>query len=149
MYTTSGFLEKNAEKMPYGVSTLLADSKLNLLRIFGNDIGAEEAAQLAAQKGGAKKSKPVSAAGTFRASIRQLNSKISSSERHYVRCVKPNAAKVPGRFTSQSCMEQLQYSGILEAVHIRQQGFSTRMSLQSFIQLIGASCIRCRGSREQ
>ena len=56
--------------------------------------------------------------------------KIEASEKHYVRCMKPNEENERQRFTSRMVHEQLRYSGVLEAVRIRQQGFSCRLPFQ-------------------
>merc|ERR1712192_38430 len=77
------------------------------------------------------KQKTVSAG--FRASLASLVEKLNTAEPHFVRCVKPNADKVPEKFTSKMVMEQLTFSGVLEAIKIRQQGYSTRLLFDEFL----------------
>ncbi len=48
---------------------------------------------------------------------------LRSTSPHYIKCVKPNADKAPGLFDAHMVLEQLRYSGALEVVRIRQEGF--------------------------
>ena len=45
---------------------------------------------------------------------------------HYVKCIKPNNIKFPGGFSCELVRDQLMYSGVLEVVRIRQQGYPVR-----------------------
>merc|ERR1719329_2109617 len=82
--------------------------------------------------GGRSAKKPKSASYLFRTSLRSLTVKIDEGQRHYVRCVKPNVQKVPHRFSAPMVAEQLLFSGVLEAIRIRHQGFSSRMPFAEF-----------------
>eukprot|EP00122_Pirum_gemmata_P008411 Pgem_evm1s7753 len=59
---------------------------------------------------------------------------LNSTTPHYVRCVKPNDKKVPDEFLGKMCLLQLRYSGVFEAVHIRQTGFPFRWTHSEFIE---------------
>lgn len=59
---------------------------------------------------------------------------IRATEPHYIRCIKPNADKRAGVFTSKLVHEQLRYSGVLEAIKIRKQGFPFRYSHLDFFK---------------
>ena len=50
------------------------------------------------------------------------------------RCIRPNAANVPREFESVRVLLQLRYSGVLEAVKIRRQGFSYRPTIEEFLE---------------
>ncbi|CAJ1452776.1 unnamed protein product, partial [Effrenium voratum] len=118
-YTCDGFLEKNADRLPLDtVADLLLSSELPLLQEMGRRLEG---------------SKLRSATFRFRASLRELMTKIQASETHYVRCIKPNASSVPEEFTAPMVHEQLRYSGVLEAVRIRKQGFSCRLRFEDFL----------------
>eukprot|EP00929_Paragymnodinium_shiwhaense_P060080 TRINITY_DN3003_c0_g1_i1.p1 TRINITY_DN3003_c0_g1~~TRINITY_DN3003_c0_g1_i1.p1 ORF type:complete len:2014 (+),score=568.16 TRINITY_DN3003_c0_g1_i1:150-6191(+) len=132
-YTCTGFLEKNTQKVPEMAGMLLTESSIELLRGLGKPI-AEEAAQNASKiKGARMLKKPKSASLGFRKSLRSLMEKIEGAERHYVRCVKPNAEKLPDRFNSPMVIEQLLFCGVMEAVRIRSMGYSTRLPFDDFI----------------
>eukprot|EP00931_Biecheleriopsis_adriatica_P049621 TRINITY_DN28706_c0_g1_i1.p1 TRINITY_DN28706_c0_g1~~TRINITY_DN28706_c0_g1_i1.p1 ORF type:complete len:1752 (+),score=268.07 TRINITY_DN28706_c0_g1_i1:97-5352(+) len=128
-YSCDGFLEKNEDKPPDGFSTLLASSELQLVRSL-----ADRASAVTSKPAGRK---PRSTCSKFRASLRSLLEKIDSAEVHFVRCVKPNREKIPGRFDSKMVLEQLRLSGVLEAVRIRQHGYPTRLLFQEFVKRYG------------
>ena len=46
----------------------------------------------------------------------------------FIRCIKPNPSKHANSFNGLLCYEQLQCSGVFEAVTIRRQGYPARMS---------------------
>ncbi|KAI4533391.1 hypothetical protein MG293_016410 [Ovis ammon polii] len=51
----------------------------------------------------------------------------------FVRCLKPNHKKEPGLFECDVVTAQLRYSGLLETVRIRKEGFPVRLPFQVFI----------------
>lgn len=127
-YNCEGFLQKNADKPPDDFMKLLSVSELDLLKQLSLDPGQEAAAPAKASS-----RKPKSTSSKFRSSLRTLVGKISSSDPHFIRCIKPNSQKVPGQFDSRMVLEQLLFSGVLEAVHIRQQGYASRLSNVDFL----------------
>jgi len=127
-YNAEGFLAKNVDKPPDDAPTLLGSSSNGILKEVAALISEEIAAS--APKPGAKKVKTVSSG--FRASLADLMQKLSSAEPHFVRCVKPNKEKVPEKFTPQMVAEQLTFSGVMEAIQIRQQGFANRIPFKEW-----------------
>ncbi|CAK9117967.1 unnamed protein product [Durusdinium trenchii] len=135
-YSCEGFLEKNADRLPLDqVADFLQSSELPLLQELGRGLEtqATNAADASPKRPVLRSSARRSATYRFRSSLRELMTKIFASETHYVRCIKPNAANRPEEFTSVMVHEQLRYSGVLEAVRIRKQGFSCRMPFQDFL----------------
>ena len=59
--------------------------------------------------------------------------KISSATPHFVRCIKPNAGKVHGFFDPEYVTLQLRYSGVLETIRVRQQGYALRIPFEDFV----------------
>ena len=53
---------------------------------------------------------------------------------HYIRCIKPNQTKRANTFEAITTLEQLRYSGLFEAVHIRKQGYPFRLPHPYFFQ---------------
>ncbi|CAM9430236.1 unnamed protein product, partial [Discosporangium mesarthrocarpum] len=68
----------------------------------------------------------------FRKHLNSLVARLSDTEPHYVRCIKPNASKAPGGWSSHLVIQQLRYSGVLEVVRIRHEAFPNRMSYVEF-----------------
>jgi myosin III len=63
-----------------------------------------------------------------------LLQKMVAGTPHFVRCIKPNDVKVPKCFEEQKVLKQLRYAGVLETIHIRQNGFSHRFSFADFLK---------------
>eukprot|EP00927_Polykrikos_kofoidii_P058718 TRINITY_DN5342_c0_g1_i1.p1 TRINITY_DN5342_c0_g1~~TRINITY_DN5342_c0_g1_i1.p1 ORF type:complete len:1701 (+),score=309.76 TRINITY_DN5342_c0_g1_i1:236-5338(+) len=59
---------------------------------------------------------------------------------HYVRCLKPNAMLEPQQFDGGSVLRQCRYSGLLETVQIRHNGFPYRSSFAAFVERYAAAC---------
>lgn len=55
-------------------------------------------------------------------------------EPHFVRCIKPNDLKKAGQIDRTKMAQQLRYTGVLETVSIRKQGFSHRLSFADFLR---------------
>ena len=68
----------------------------------------------------------------FRAQLDSLMHTLRSTTPHYIKCIKPNGHKVPLQLEATLVMEQLRYSGALEVVRIRREGFPQRCSFKEF-----------------
>jgi myosin-5 len=69
----------------------------------------------------------------FKGSLIELMTTINSTEVHYIRCIKPNEAKVAWKFEPQMTLSQLRACGVLETIHISSRGYPTRRTLAEFI----------------
>lgn len=81
------------------------------------------------QRGGSRPSKMAqknTVSNKFRGQLEKLVEQLQATTPHYIKCVKPNAVKLPGGFSNKMVVEQLRYSGVLEVVRIRRQGFPLR-----------------------
>ncbi|XP_039503225.1 myosin-IIIb [Pimephales promelas] len=72
-------------------------------------------------------------ASYFRYSLMDLLSKMVVGTPHFVRCIKPNDDRQALRFNKERVMVQLRYTGILETVNIRRQGYSHRILIEEFV----------------
>jgi myosin heavy subunit len=109
---------------------MLLKSDNPIMKEIGAVLNAE--AEVSGARGGKRKAKSVGS--VFRQSLGQLMKKISNSDPHYIRCIKPNKEKVPKKFDGPMVMEQLVLGGVLATVQIRQQGFAYRMFHRKFLQ---------------
>uniref|UniRef100_A0A4W3JYA6 Myosin motor domain-containing protein n=1 Tax=Callorhinchus milii TaxID=7868 RepID=A0A4W3JYA6_CALMI len=50
----------------------------------------------------------------------------------FIRCIKPNIKKIPGLFDVEYVGAQLRHSGIMEAIHIRKEGYPIRITIEEF-----------------
>ena len=53
---------------------------------------------------------------------------------HFVRCFKPNNMKQPGQLDEEQLKKQLEYSGILETVKARKNGYPIRLTFGEFLR---------------
>lgn len=70
----------------------------------------------------------------FRFSLLELLQKLNNSTPHFVRCLKPNDAKQSMTFVPEKVLEQLRFTGIMETIEIRRQGYSHRISFVDFVR---------------
>ena len=51
----------------------------------------------------------------------------------FIRCLKPNHIKAPGKFDEKYINQQLLYTGMLETTKIRREGFAVRPLFEEFV----------------
>jgi myosin heavy subunit len=74
----------------------------------------------------------VSVASQFRSCLQSLVSDLERTQPHYIRCIKPNVLKSAYLFSSGEVLKQLRYSGMMEAIRIRREGYALREEHESF-----------------
>ncbi|MCO5579730.1 hypothetical protein L7F22_033590 [Adiantum nelumboides] len=85
-----------------------------------------------------KSSYKFSSIGTrFKQQLQALMETLSSTEPHYIRCVKPNPYNKPGHFENFNVLQQLRCGGVLEAVRISCAGYPTRRTFDEFVDRFG------------
>lgn len=62
----------------------------------------------------------------------KLMQQLENTTPHFVCCIKPNNKQLPGVFEKELVLQQLRYSGVLEAVRISRSGYPTKMTHQYF-----------------
>lgn len=85
-------------------------------------------------EGGKKMASTVTVSYQFRSQLDVLLLNLRSTSPHYIKCVKPNSSKTPGIFDADMVLEQLRYSGALEVVRIRQEGFPISLTFMEFYE---------------
>jgi hypothetical protein len=87
-------------------------------------------------KGGKAKPKGKAEAQTvsnaFRKSLALLMEKMGMCEPHFVRCIKPNPQKQPKLWDLELVMRQLTYTGMLQTVQMRREGYPFRIAFDEF-----------------
>ena len=83
-----------------------------------------------------------SVASQFKQSLQSLVDDLERTQPHYIRCIKPNLTKSQNSFNAGEVLKQLRYSGMMEAIRIRREGYALREDHQSFFNrfsvLLGA-----------
>ncbi|XP_072166976.1 myosin-IIIb-like [Diadema setosum] len=147
-YDATGFLEKNRDTLPNGVTTMLQNSSLDLLaRIFRgtitrtgtlalqNRLSKKRSRKSLKKRGGAKNTvKKVTVGAQFKNSLGVLMELLNLSNPHFVRCVKPNTAKSARVFEDKYVTAQLRYTGMLETTKIRRLGYAIRPLFADFVR---------------
>ncbi|XP_010526029.1 PREDICTED: myosin-15 [Tarenaya hassleriana] len=127
-YQTDTFLDKNRDYAIVEHCNLLSSSKCPFVSgLFTSP--SEESAR--------SSYKFSSVASRFKQQLQALMETLSSTEPHYVRCVKPNSLNRPQKFENLSVLHQLRCGGVLEAVRISLAGYPTRRSYSEFVDRFG------------
>lgn len=151
-YDAIGFVEKNKDSLQSDLLELLAKSSNGLIAgMFGSqasnnsyssdpDLAAAYAAAMfedgrrstAGRKTTSFMQETVSF--KFKAQLALLMSDISSTEVHYVRCIKPNSSKSPVAYDIDAVVSQLRCAGVVEAIRITRAAFPNKMSHEKFLR---------------
>ncbi|KOB74379.1 putative myosin IIIA [Operophtera brumata] len=161
VYQADGFLEKNRNFLPPEVVQLMRQSQYDIIRFLfqcpitktGNLYsplhGDEDSRSLESPPAGdsrdrfnsrglASQSRAQQTVSTyFRYSLMELLQKMVSGTPQFVRCLKPNESRSPKHFDSSKILKQLRYTGVLETIRIRQNGFSHRLTYDEFLKRYG------------
>uniref|UniRef100_G3RJD1 Unconventional myosin-XV n=1 Tax=Gorilla gorilla gorilla TaxID=9595 RepID=G3RJD1_GORGO len=133
-YQVHKFLDKNHDQVRQDVLDLFIRSRTRVVA----HLFSSHAPQAAPQRLGKSSSvtrlyKAHTVAAKFQQSLLDLVEKMERCNPLFMRCLKPNHKKEPGLFEPDVVMAQLRYSGVLETVRIRKEGFPVRLPFQGFI----------------
>ena len=132
-YTATGFVEKNVETLSNELKDLGSTSSNPLAHgIFGAATTSSPAADPATTPARRSTIRGVSVASQFRTSLQMLVMDLECTQPHYVRCIKPNTQKAYSIFDSGEVLRQLRYSGMMETIRIRREGYSLREEHEAF-----------------
>ena len=70
----------------------------------------------------------------FKGSLADLMTKMMSASPHFVRCIKPNARLQSDNFAKDLVTTQLQYTGVMETIRIRRDGYPVRLEFSEFVR---------------
>ncbi len=137
-YTAEGFVEKNMESTSNELKDLGSTSTIPLARdVFAASSTNDD--RRSSIRG-------FSVASQFKQSLQSLVDDLEMTQPHYIRCIKPNLKKASHLFTAGEVLKQLRYSGMMEAIRIRREGYGLREDHQSFYNrfsvLLGADDVK-------
>ncbi|NXS40173.1 MYO1H protein, partial [Balaeniceps rex] len=78
--------------------------------------------------------RPETVATQFKNSLTSLIEILMSKEPSYVRCIKPNDNKEPGKLDDYLIRHQVKYLGLMEHLRVRRAGFAYRRKYELFLQ---------------
>lgn len=122
-YCATGFLAKNKD--------LLKSDLVEVLQSSENHVTAGLFENVKVEKGKIGKDQLISA--QFLMQLHTLMELINSTEPHFVRCLKPNEEKAALKFTTSKVLIQLHALSILEALQLRNLGYSYRRPFSEFL----------------
>ncbi|XP_066056858.1 myosin XVB [Chamaea fasciata] len=147
-YQVHKFLNKNRDQLRPEVLDIFSQSRLKVVsHIFQR---AKAAYGQRRQLGGRGLRPPASTlVSKFQQSLQDLTAKLRGSHAFFIRCITPNPRKLSNIFDVDYVSRQLRHSGILEAIHIRKEGYPVRLPFQSFLARYGLLAGSTPGSLEQ
>jgi len=136
-YQIEGFIEKNKDTVSDELLNLLQNSESEFIRELTTLPKPKEDTPPPPTRPGFKsksKNNKNTLGSIFKASLIELMNTIRSTESHYIRCIKPNQAKVAFEFEPQMVLSQLRACGVLETIRISCAGYPTRWTFQEFVE---------------
>uniref|UniRef100_A0AAQ4RRK7 Myosin Ic, paralog b n=1 Tax=Gasterosteus aculeatus aculeatus TaxID=481459 RepID=A0AAQ4RRK7_GASAC len=127
-YNVNGFLDKNNDLLNRNLKEVMCQSHNQIVSYC---FRREEVMD---QK------RPEMAATQFKNNLMKLMEILGSKEPSYVRCLKPNDAKQPGRFDEVLIRHQVKYLGLMENLRVRRAGFAYRRRFEAFLQRYKPLC---------
>ncbi|BES90901.1 MYSc [Nesidiocoris tenuis] len=137
IYQAEGFLNKNRQVVGSRVLRLLRSSDMTMVKNLLHSSPENGNNLKGCYDYGGPNRPQQTAAMYFRHSLMELLQKMVNGQPQFVRCVKPNDARLPHVFDSVKVQKQLRYIGVMETVRIRQQGFSHRITFHDFLTKYG------------
>jgi len=125
-YTVDSLVFKNRDDVPAGISELIKSSKNILIKKFTLDSSSTN-------KNSTKGKSFDTVLSQFKRSLDKLLSTMSSTNCHYIRCIKPNTRSLPLLFEPNYVVEQLKASGIVETAQICSLVHPHQIDLSKFI----------------
>ncbi|RYR03104.1 hypothetical protein Ahy_B06g081929 isoform C [Arachis hypogaea] len=126
-YQTDLFLDKNKDYVVAEHQALLYASKCPFVSGLFPPSPEESS----------KQSKFSSIGSRFKQQLQSLLETLSSTEPHYIRCVKPNNFLKPAIFENKNVLLQLRCGGVMEAIRISCAGYPTRKTFDEFVDRFG------------
>ncbi|TQD74336.1 hypothetical protein C1H46_040131 [Malus baccata] len=126
-YQTELFLDKNKDYVVAEHQALLSASTCSFVSGMFTSLVEDTS----------KSSKFSSIGSRFKQQLQQLLETLSSTEPHYIRCVKPNNVLKPAIFENKNVLQQLRCGGVMEAIRISCAGYPTRKAFVEFVDRFG------------
>ncbi|KAI4816741.1 hypothetical protein KUCAC02_009054 [Chaenocephalus aceratus] len=127
-YCVVGFLDKNNDLLYRNGKEVMRQSKNAIIKVCFPSTEPDS------------KRRPETVVTQFKSSLVGLTEILMSKEPWYVRCIKPNEAKQPGRFDDVLVRHQVKYLGLMEHLRVRRAGFAYRRKYEIFLQRYKALC---------
>nr|CCA14389.1 myosinlike protein putative [Albugo laibachii Nc14] len=148
LYETDGFLMKNSGAFQNDIMQLVRQSRSLFLRsLFSlkkNDGQAPAHTRRSQRRQGDRAHGtcrqrsmsivPDTVGNQFKCQLDELLAGIRRTKVHYIRCINPNDCKSSSIFNKKQTLDQLRYSGVIEATRISRNAYPDRMLQLHFIK---------------
>ncbi|CDJ63030.1 hypothetical protein ENH_00032020 [Eimeria necatrix] len=128
---TIGDIQYNAEGFLFKNKDVLRAEIMEVVQASSNSVVRDLFAGIVMEKGKIAKGQLIGS--QFLRQLEALMDLINSTEPHFVRCVKPNDTKKPLDWVQSKVLIQLHALSVLEALQLRQVGFSYRRPFKDFL----------------
>ncbi|KAM9258484.1 myosin XVB isoform 2-T2 [Cariama cristata] len=137
-YQVHKFLNKNRDQLRPEVLDIFSQSRLKVVsHIFQKAKAAYSQQRELGTRGKGLKPQASTLVSKFQQSLQDLTAKLRRSHTFFIWCITPNPKKLSNIFDVEYVTCQLRHSGILEAIHIRKEGYPVRLPFQNFLARYG------------
>ncbi|OCU01675.1 hypothetical protein XELAEV_18007469mg [Xenopus laevis] len=127
-YCAVGFLEKNNDLLYRNLKEVVLKSKNYILRDCFHSSELDN------------RRRPETVTTQFKNSLSSLIEILLLKEPTYIRCIKPNNNKQPGKFEDMIVRHQVKYLGLMEHLRVRRAGFAYRRKYEIFLERYKSLC---------
>ncbi|KAI8068662.1 P-loop containing nucleoside triphosphate hydrolase protein [Gongronella butleri] len=132
-YEAENFLDKNKDSVPDEHLSLLQGSEFDFLKeVLIKAATANPLSTPAANKRMSMMARKPTLGSIFKLSLINLMDTIGNTNVHYIRCIKPNEAKIAWELEPNMVLSQLRACGVLETIRISCAGYPSRWTFEEF-----------------
>ncbi|XP_065355527.1 myosin-I heavy chain-like [Calliphora vicina] len=131
IYTAEGFVDKNRDVQQDVLFDYMSRSDNTFIKELSTYQEIQTNTSTNTQRGTSKAKITVS--DNFRQQLQTLIDVLQNTKPWYVRCIKPNAEKLPNKYNEDLVLDQLKYLGMLDIIRIRREGFPIHLTFAEFI----------------
>ncbi|KAI8333990.1 P-loop containing nucleoside triphosphate hydrolase protein [Chlamydoabsidia padenii] len=131
-YESENFMDKNKDTVPDEHLALLRSTDFDFLKQVLDAAAASNPPPVENKRMSMMLRKPT-LGSIFKMSLINLMDTIGGTNVHYIRCIKPNEAKVAWEFEPNMVLSQLRACGVLETIRISCEGYPTRWTFEEFV----------------
>jgi myosin-5 len=131
MYSADGFVGRNQDTLPTDLEDIAKKSSNEIIANDSEAVNPEPVTE-ASRKAPPKRQKSNLVAptvwGKYKTQLASLMASLRKTESRYIRCIKPNMAKLPLLMDHIPTVEQLRCAGVVAAVTLARSAFPNRLS---------------------
>jgi myosin heavy subunit len=142
-YTPTGFMKKNRDVLHHDLHSAMLQSATSLAGELFKRTPDEQQEEDERQGGSSHKRAPSTAKGksskarqtlsySFGQSLDSLMTQLHLAAPNFIRCIKPNTTKSCTAWDHRLVLQQLHYSGVIDAVEVRKSGYPFRRTHAAF-----------------